>query len=187
MVLGADVNLEMAMKKTKRLLSAFFLSATFTVAACGQSKETVASPAPEKTPEIAAAQTKTGERKANIEGKEFVLRNNAGVCELVFGDKTYDLGIPWQCDFHRSPEKTVRVFPRDFYSDRKKFPKNFRSTQIILIEHSTADPNNPIDCRIKLRAVKIAGGKIFVSKATSNLASCPKSQWEDKNFTGFFE
>ena len=175
------------MKKTKYLLSAFFLSATFAVAACGQSKETVASPVAEKTPEAAAPQTKSDEMKANIEGKEFVLRNNAGVCELVFGNKTFDLGIPWQCDFHRSPEKTVRAFPRDFYTAKKKRPKNFRNTQIILIEHSTADANNPNDCRTKLQAVKIVNGKIYVSKATSNLASCPGSQWEEKNFTGFFE
>jgi hypothetical protein len=179
------------MKKTNYLLSAFFLSALITVAACGQSKEITAPQNSEKNSEknsaTVAPQTKTDNITETIEGKEFSLRNNAGKCQLVFGGKNIDLQIPWQCDFHRSPDKAVRVFPRDFYTGKKKLPKNYKNTQIILIERSTPNPNSPNECRTQLQAIKIVNGKVQASKLTSNLASCSPFQWEEKNFTGLFE
>ena len=175
------------MRKTNYLLSAFFLSVVITVTACGQSGEISAPQSSDKNPEIVSSQTKTDDIAEIIEGKRFSLKNNAGKCQLVFGDKTIDLEIPWQCDFHRSSTKAVRIFPRDFYSGKKKYPKSYRNTQIILIEHSTPNPNSSDDCRTKLQAVKILNGKVIVSKLTSNLASCLPFQWEEKNFTGLFE
>lgn len=174
------------MKKTNYLLSAFFLSAMITVAACGQTNNTNALLNSDEKPPVAAPQTKTLITEI-IEGKELTLKNEAGKCQLTSSGDTFDLQIPGQCDFHRSPEKTVRVFPRDFYSGKKKQPKNYKNTQIILIEHSTANPDNPGDCRTQLQAIKIVSGKISVSKSTSKLASCPPFQWEEINFTGLFE
>jgi len=176
------------MKNLNYLLSAFFLSAVITVAACGQTKDVTAPPITKSNASsVTTPSTDTDEIKADIEGKEFILKNAAGSCNIVFGDQTIDLGIPWRCDFHRSPEKAVRIFPRDFYSDRKKYPKNYRNTQIFLIEYSTSDPKNPKDCRTQLQAVKITDGKIAASKTPSKLASCPSFQWEIQNFTRVFE
>lgn len=174
------------MKKTNYLLSAFFLSAVMTVAACGQTNDTTATPNSDKNPQV-SLQVETLIITEMVEGKEFALKNEAGKCQLIHDGKTFDLLISGQCDFHRSPEKSVRVFPRDFYSGKKKQPKNYKNTQIILIEHSTASPDNPRDCRTQLQAVKIAGGKVYLSKVISKLASCPPFQWDEKNFTGMFE
>ncbi|HLM61959.1 MAG TPA: hypothetical protein VK308_14230 [Pyrinomonadaceae bacterium] len=175
------------MNKTNYLLSAFFLTAVMTITACGQAKKVTAPQTYEKTPETISSQTNTDVVTETVGGKEFSLKNNAGKCQLVFGNKIIDLGIPWQCDFHRSPDKAVRVFPRDFYKEKKKLPKNYKNTQIILIEYSTSNPNNPNDCRTQLQAMKIANGKVTASKLTSNLTSCPPFQWEEKNFVGLFE
>ncbi len=174
------------MKKTNYVLSAFFLSAMMTVAACGQTNVTTTPPNSDKNQQL-SLQIETLIITELVEGKEFTLKNEAGKCQLTYGGKSFDLQIPGQCDFHRSPEKAVRVFPRDFYSGKKKQPKNYKNTQIILIEHSTANPDNPRDCRTQLQAVKIVNGKVHVSKLTSKLASCPPFQWEEMNFTGLFE
>ncbi len=175
------------MKKSNYLLTVFFISALLSTAACGQSEATSKPSVSEKKSETAVSSTPTDEIKASIEGRDFVLKNNAGICQIVFGDQTIDLGIPWQCDFHRATDQSVRVYPRSFYSEAKKYPKNYRNTQIFLIEHSTSEPDNPKDCRTQLRAVKISDGKVMVSKTTSKLAACLPFQWEDKNFIGVFE
>ena len=158
-----------------------------TVAACGQSKEVRAPQNSEKTPELVSSQTQTDVVTETIEGKQFKLINNAGKCRLIFDDKSIDLKLPWQCDFHRAADKTVRIFPRDFYRENKKIPKNYKNTQIFLIEYSAANPSSPNDCRTQLQAVKIVKGKVYTSELTSNLASCPPFQWEEKNFIGLFE
>lgn len=170
------------MKKTNYLLSAFFLSAVLTVAACGQKINRSAPLESNNNP----AQTATLIKEI-IEGKEFALKTDAGKCQLIYAGETFDLQIPAPCDFHRSPEKAVRLFPRDFYSGKKKQPSNYKNTQIFLIEHSTVNPDRPNDCRTQLQAIKIVNGKWRVSKSVSKLTSCPPFQWEEVNFTGLFE
>lgn len=174
------------MKKTNYLLSAFFLSAMLTVAACGQKIDRTTPLESNNNSSVVPAQTATLV-KETVEGKEFALKNDAGKCQLIYAGETFDLQIPTPCDFHRSPEKAVRVFPRDFYSGKKKQPKNYKNTPIFLIESSTANPDRPNDCRTQLQAVKIVSGKARVSKLVSKLAACPPFQWEEANFTGLFE
>lgn len=178
------------MNKSKYLLAICFWSATLTVAACGQS-QSVSAPAPPAEKQPAATTTAAPEpgddNRFSVGGREFVLENNAGQCRLVVGEQKFDLGIPWQCDFHRAPDRTVRIYPRDFYAEKSKYPKKYRAAQIFLIEHSTAAPDNPKDCRTQIKAVRVNGDKVTVSKTPSKLASCPPFQWEDKNFTGVFE
>lgn len=174
------------MKKTNYLLSVFFLSAALTVAACGQKIDRTAPLESNNNSPVVPAQTAPLIRET-VEGKEFALKNEAGKCQLIYAGETFDLQIPAPCDFHRSPEKAVRVFPRDFYSGKKKQPKNYKNTPIFLIEHSIVSPDNPKDCRTQLQAVKIVSGKMRVSKSVSKLASCPPFQWEEANFTGLFE
>jgi hypothetical protein len=182
MVLGISLNGEFDMKLANKPFVILLLGLLLTVAACGQTEIK-----PENK-EIKSGNVKAKDQITETIGEnKLTLQNNDGKCRLLFGEQKIDLDIPWQCNFHRLPEGKVRVFPRDFYKAKsKKTPKEYKNVQIILIEYSKPDENNPKDCRTEIQAIKISKGKITKSTKMGNLAVCPPFQWDDINFIGLF-
>ena len=162
----------------------------FFVSACGQ-HDTNAAVRPAATPPKTEP-TKNTEKtedgvRAKINGREASLSENEGKCRFTSGNMIVDLDIPAGCDFHRLPNKEVRIFPKDFYSNPKRIPKSYRNASIILIEHSVRDKKNPKDCKTQLQAIKIEGDTFVKSVLMDNLATCPPFQWDQMNFTALFE
>lgn len=151
--------------------------------ACGQT---------EKTSNTA---NKPDESKTNVDEKvsekigenSLTLKNEGGKCQLLFDELRIELDLPWNCDFHRSAEGKIRVFPQDFYQAKNKpTPKAYRQTQIILIENSRPVEATPKECRTSIQGIKIINGKVTKSVVMDNLSACPPFQWDAKNFTGLF-
>ena len=162
----------------------------FSISACSQHSTNAAlqpSATPPKADSPRNIEVAADGIKANINGREALLSDHKGKCRLTIGEKVVDLDLPGGCDFHRLPNKEVRIFPKDVYKNPGKIPKSFRNITIVLIEHSVPNDQNSKECQTQLQAVKIEGGQIAKSVLMQNLASCPPIQWDAKNFTALFE
>ena len=181
MVLGIDLMREFEMKTTKTFILFLLLTALFAVAACAQLDKS------HENKKVEGSNTVSDDKIVETIGDlKLTLLDNDGKCQLLFGEETVDLDIPWKCNFHRLPDGKLRIFPRDFYeSKNKKTPKEYRKTQIFIVEYSKTSENDPKECRTQLQAVKIFDGKITKSHKM-DVAACPPFQWDDVNFIGVF-
>ena len=173
------------MKTLEKLFAALLLSLSLTIAACAQTeKPDIVTPG-EKAPE--AVDVKDDKITEKIGEDTLVLQNSENKCRMLFNEQKIELDLAWQCNFHRFPDGKIRAFPQAFYNAQdKSAQKQYRDTQIILIESSQPLTENPKECRTELQAVKIVKGKLTKSVKMDGLAACPPFQWDEKNFVGLF-
>ena len=174
------------MKTAEKIFATLLLSLSLTVAACAQKEKNDVAPHNVKVSET--VDTKDDKITEKIGEDTLVLQINENKCQMLFNEQKIELDLAWQCNFHRFPDGKIRVFPQAFYNAQDKTAqKQYRDTQIVLIESSRPFADDPKECRTELQAVKIVKGKLIKSIKMGNLAACPPFQWDEKNFTGLFK
>jgi hypothetical protein len=95
------------------------------------------------------------------------------MCRVTSAAGPADLGILWPCNFHRTAGGEVRTLRRG-------------EAVIVLVEASRPHPELPGSCKTQIRALGIAGNKVYVSDNTDTVAQCVPFQWDEQMFKGLF-
>lgn len=108
-----------------------------------------------------------------IGGQQLTLDNAGGACQLSSATGPVDLGIPWPCGFHRTPNGAVRTVQRG-------------QAEIALVESSQPHPELAKTCKTEIRGLAVTGGEVYVSEQKETVAHCPPFQWDEQMFKTLF-